>query len=58
MAQPPASPAHTWPRRRPPRECLQKAPGIIGRAAETEAGRGARLYHMLQDFGEADLVLG
>lgn len=35
----------------------QKAPGIIGRAAETDAQRAARLYGMLQDFGEADLVL-
>lgn len=37
---------------------LQKAPGIIGRAAETDAQRAARLYGMLQDFGESDLVLG
>ncbi|PRW55958.1 chromosome transmission fidelity 18-like protein [Chlorella sorokiniana] len=41
-------------------ELLQKkkAPGIIGRAAETDAQRAARLYGMLQDFGEVDLVLG
>lgn len=39
--------------------CLpQKAPGIIGRAAETDVQRAVRLYGMLHDFGEADLVLG
>ena len=35
----------------------QKAPGIIGRAPETEAARTSRLFSLLQDFGEHDLVL-
>ncbi|EFN58850.1 hypothetical protein CHLNCDRAFT_50360 [Chlorella variabilis] len=41
-------------------ELLQKkkSPGIIGRMAEGEAQRVARLYGALQDFGEGDLVVG
>ncbi|KAL4457647.1 hypothetical protein ABPG75_012512 [Micractinium tetrahymenae] len=41
-------------------ELLQKrkAPGIIGKAGENEAQRAQRLYDLLQDFGESDLVLG
>ena len=39
---------------RPP---LQKASGVIGSAAENEAQRSARLYGLLQDFGEMDLVV-
>lgn len=42
-----------------PRPLLpQKAPGIIGKAAETEGQRALRLYDSLQDFGESDLVIG
>ncbi len=37
---------------------LQKAPGIVGRAAEGEAQRVARLFDMLADFGEGELVVG
>lgn len=37
---------------------MQKAPGIVGRAVESEAQRAQRLYDTLQDFGESDLVLG
>lgn len=37
---------------------LQKAPTVIGRAAETDAQRTSRLFNTLLDFGEPDLVLG
>lgn len=46
---------HCYPARA--RHPLQKAPTIIGRAAETEAQRTLRLFGTLQDFGEHDLVL-
>ena len=35
----------------------QKAAGIIGKLAESEAQRTLRLYDALQDFGEQDLVM-
>ena len=36
---------------------LQKASSVIGSRTESEAQRGARLYGLLQDFGEMDLVV-
>lgn len=53
-------PTHPHASSAPARQHLrvQKAPGIIGRAAETDAQRVQRLYDTLQDFGENDLVLG
>ena len=44
----PAAPAVSLP---------QKAAGIIGKLAESEALRTLRLYDALQDFGEQDLVM-
>ena len=44
----PAAPAVSLP---------QKAAGIIGKLAESEAQRTLRLYDALQDFGEQDLVM-
>jgi chromosome transmission fidelity protein 18 len=35
----------------------QKAASVIGRAAESESQRSARLFSLLQDFGEPELVL-